>query len=349
MSNEKENGEEEAQAEVEMWNYIFGFTNMAVVKCAIELGISDAVENHKEPVTLSELSSTLECDPPALYSIMRFLVHNKIFKESPTHKGATGYAHTPLSRRLLGRGESSMKAFLLLESSQVMLSPWNFLSSRVRANGRAAFEAANGDDVWKFAAENTDHCRLIDDGMACNARNVVGKIIEKCREVFDGVHSLVDVGGGNGTAIGMLVKAFPWIDGINFDVAHVISAAKECDGVTQVAGDMFECVPKADAAFFMWVLHDWDDEECIQILKKCKEAISESNGKVIIVDQVIGDVKNDKFEFVRLMLDMVMMAHTVKGKERTAKEWEYVLQKAGFSSHTIKYFGAVPSIIEAFP
>jgi hypothetical protein len=98
-----------------------------------------------------------------------------------------------------------------------------------------------------------------------------------------------------------------------------------------------------------WVLHDWNDEECIQILKNCKEAIQSDKGKVIIVEAVVGEEKDDKLEFVRLMLDMVMMSHTDAGKERTSKEWEYVLKEAGFSSYTIKPIRAVQSVIVASP
>lgn len=58
----------------------------------------------------------------------------------------------------------------------------------------------------------------------------------------------MDVGGGNGTSMGMVVKAFPWIKGINFDLPPVASAAPDWDGVDHVGGDMFEGIPKADAA-----------------------------------------------------------------------------------------------------
>jgi hypothetical protein len=98
-----------------------------------------------------------------------------------------------------------------------------------------------------------------------------------------------------------------------------------------------------------WVLHDWNDEECIQILKNCKEAIQSDKGKVIIVEAVVGEEKGDKLEFVRLMLDMVMMSHTDAGKERTSKEWGYVLKEAGFSSYAIKPIRAVQSVIVASP
>ena len=98
-------------------------------------------------------------------------------------------------------------------------------------------------------------------------------------------------------------------------------------------------------------MHDWDDEKCIQILKNCKEAITEYGeaGKVIIVDAVIDVRGGAKLKDVGLMLDMVMLTHTNMGKERTAEEWGYVLSEAGFSSHTIKNIEAVSSVIVAFP
>ncbi|KAF8405482.1 hypothetical protein HHK36_010389 [Tetracentron sinense] len=132
----------------------------------------------------------------------------------------------------------------------------------------------------------------------------------------------------------MLVKAFPWIRGINFDLPHVVSAAPSCDGVEHQGGDMFNFVPNTDAAFLKCVLHNWGDEECIDLLRKCREAIPEDKGKVIIVEAVIEEEEEHKLKDIRLMLDMVMMAHTNKGKERTAKEWSFVLSQSGFSSTT---------------
>ena len=243
--------EEDGIAEVDIWNYVFGFVNMAVVKCAIELGIADAIENHGSPMTLSELTTALGCEPSRLYRIMRFLVHYQIFKEEPISQDSIGYTLTPLSRRLVRHGEKSMAALILLESSPAMLAPWHTLSARVLDSGTSPFEAANGKDIWSYAEANPGHSKLINDAMACDARVAVPAIIEGCPEVFDGIESLVDVGGGNGTALTMLVKAFPWVRGINFDLPHVVAVAPKFDGIENVGGDMFESVPKADAAFFM--------------------------------------------------------------------------------------------------
>jgi len=251
LSREKVEEEEEAEASVEIWKYIFGFVEMAVVKCAIELGIAEAIEKHGRAMTVSEISSALGCDPSLLKRITRFLVHRKIFKAVPVGGSNIGYSQTPLSRRLMREGQHSMAALLLLESSPVMLAPWHSLSARVMANGRPSFQNAHGEDVWRYAAANLDHSNLINEAMACDAKLVLPVIIETCGEAFDGVQSVVDVGGGNGTAMRILVQALPSIRGINFDLPHVIGQAPQSDGVEHVAGDMFESVPEADAAFIM--------------------------------------------------------------------------------------------------
>ncbi|KAJ1404599.1 Winged helix-like DNA-binding domain superfamily [Sesbania bispinosa] len=171
---EKEEEAEEAHAQVDIWNIICGFAEMAVTRCSIELGIAEAIEKHGSPMTLLDLSSTLGCDPSYLNRIMRYMA---------------------------------------------------------------------------VCCGNLDHSNLFNEAMACDTKFVVPAIIEGCSEAFDGVSTLVDVGGGNGTTSRILAKACPWIQLINFDLPHVIVAAPKCNGVEYVAGDMFQSVPKADAAF----------------------------------------------------------------------------------------------------
>ncbi|KMT01317.1 hypothetical protein BVRB_9g213330 [Beta vulgaris subsp. vulgaris] len=342
--------QEEAQADIEIWKYVFGFTEMAIVKCAIDLGLANIIHTNGGSMSLIELASTLKCSPSSLYRVMRFLNHRRIFRQSRTSQGTLIYSQTPLSRRLLSHEENNMAAFILLESTPVMLSPWLGLSNRVLEKSGSAFDAANGEDVWSYSSKNVAHSKLINDAMACDARVVVPQIIKGCANLFDGVCSFVDVGGGDGTTSSMLVRSIPSIQGINFDFPHVVSNGVLCEGVQHVGGNMFDSVPKADVAFIMWVLHDWGDDECIQILKKCKEAISKDKGKVIIVEAVIeAEDTKDEFENARLLLDMVMLAHTTNGKERTLKEWSCLLNKAGFGHFNVHPIQAVQSVIEAFP
>ncbi|KAK8564362.1 hypothetical protein V6N12_036487 [Hibiscus sabdariffa] len=340
----------EARAEVDIWNYVFGHAKMAVVKCAIELGVADVIQNHGSPMPLSDLAAALRCEPSRLHRIMRFLVHFQVFKEEPISQHCAGFSLTPLSCRLLKHGEKTMAPFILLHSSPATLGSWESLSARVRESGDVSpFETANGTDIWSYTEANPGHSKLFNDAMACGARVAVSAAIERCPEVFDGIESLVDVGGGNGTALAMLVKAFPRIRGINFDRPHTIATAPKYDGIESIGGDMFVSVPNADAVFLMRVLQDWDDEDCIKILKKCREAIPEDKGKVIIVDAVLEENEDDGLEFARLMLDMVIMANTKTGRQRTLKEWSFVLRESGFNRFNVKPIRAIQSVIEAYP
>nr|UVB78654.1 O-methyltransferase 2 [Cnidium monnieri] len=343
--------DETAQAQVDIWRFVFGFTETAAAKCAVELGIPDILENQANPMTLSQLSSALACSSTALFRLMRFLMSRGIFKEKITSQGSMGYVQTPLSRLLTKDGNNSLAAMLLWQSSPIIIDPWHHLSSRVHDDKTSAFVCAHGKDIWQIAAENPDHRKLIDEAMACDTRRTVRALLDGCPEVFHGMSSVVNVGGGNGTALRILIEICPWIRGINFDLPDAVSVAPKSEGIEHVGGDMFMSVPKANAAFLKWILHDWNDDECIQILKNCREAILEfgTAGKVIIVEAVIEENGGDKLKDVGLMLDMIMLAQTNKGKERTAAEWTFILRGAGFTRHTIKNFQSALSVIEAYP
>nr|QWK65130.1 flavonoid O-methyltransferase 7 [Scutellaria baicalensis] len=347
----KEKESEENDAKLEIWKYALGFTPMAVVKCAIQLKIADVLQIHGGEMTHAHLSAAVACSPPLLHRIMRYLIHKRFFKQTLRSKEpCIVYTQTPLSKLLMQNEANSMAALVLLESTPTMLAPWQRLSSRASAAAASApFEAEHGLDIWEYASANPNHSKLIDDGMGCIARMSMAAILDQYPEAFNGIETLVDVGGGDGTTLRALVKTFPWIHGINFDLPHVVSVAPLSDGVEHVAGDMFDVVPRAHAAFLMSVLHDWSDEECIEILKRCREAIQLDTGKVIIVEAVIEEGDEDKYSDVRLALDMVMLAHTERGKERTYNEWEYVVKEAGFSRFTVTKLEAIVSVIEAYP
>ncbi|XP_073313762.1 flavonoid 4'-O-methyltransferase 3-like [Primulina huaijiensis] len=349
-----EKEEKEAQAAlVDIWKYVFGFAPLAALKCAIQLQIPETVERHGGSITLPELSVALHCSPSVLHRIMRYLILLGYFKQTRIigdQDSSVSYTQTPRSRLLLRDGMSSV---ILLESSPVMLAPWHNLSKRASVDGDSAFETTfGGVNFWEYATANPADSKLFNDAMACHAGLIVSSIIDQYAEVFEGIRSLVDVGGGDGSALNTLVKACPWIRGVNYDLPHVVSVAPHHgEGVEHVGGDMFDMVPKGDAIFLMRVLHGWSDEDCIRILRNCMAAIPKDKGKVIIVEAVVrsegeGD---DKYTEIHLALDMMMLIRTGKGKERTSKEWENLVNEAGFTKFTVRKIQAVASVIEAYP
>lgn len=98
-----------------------------------------------------------------------------------------------------------------------------------------------------------------------------------------------------------------------------------------------------------WILHEWDDGDCARVLRNCREAIPEENGKVIIVDVVLQPDGNGLFDDTGFAFDVHMMVNRTGAKERTELQWKKILEEGGFPRYKIVEIPALQSIIEAYP
>lgn len=102
---------------------------------------------------------------------------------------------------------------------------------------------------------------------------------------------VLDVGGGHGAVMGAVKNDFPEVQTLSFDMPQVIESAAGVTppGVEMIAGDMFDVSSypnKLDAIFMKHILHDWDDESCISILKACHGALNVGS-KVFVADAIV--------------------------------------------------------------
>nr|QAX90920.1 caffeic acid O-methyltransferase [Catalpa bungei]QAX90950.1 caffeic acid O-methyltransferase [Catalpa bungei] len=298
--------DEEAQARADVWKYAFGNVTSRVIIVVVQLEIPDIMKKHGGAISLSDLSAAVGVPDDKLYRIMRFLIHHGMFKkiEPPRSKvldDVVYYAHTPLSLLLT---MDNVGPFILLQGAGPHSNYEGLTVDALKIRNCPDFKTLNGESNWDNPLYAT---KVFTDGMACHARVATSAIIENCPEAFRGIRTLVDVGGRHGIALSMLIKGFPWIKGIAFDLPEVVAKAPSVDGIQFVGGSMFDTFPKADAVMLMWTLHNWGDEACIDILKKCKEAVPADTGKVIIAEVVINeDGEEDEYTGARLSLDMVM-------------------------------------------
>ncbi|CAJ1978866.1 unnamed protein product [Sphenostylis stenocarpa] len=201
---------------------------------------------------------------------------------------------------------------------------------------------------WDFAGREPKFNHLFNDTMAIDSQSVSSMVIEKCKRVFEGLESLIDVGGGTGTMVKVIFKSFPQLKCIVFDLPHVVGDLQGTENIKYFGGDMFEAIPPADSIMLKWILHDWNDKECLKILSNCKEAIS-SKGKVIIIEMVMENKKEDReLTETEIFFDMQMMI-LVNGKERNEKEWASLVFSAGFSNYKITATLGLLSVIEVYP
>ncbi|MCL7035707.1 hypothetical protein MKW94_027932 [Papaver nudicaule] len=336
-----------------LWNIIYGFADSLVLRCAVEIGIADIIKNNNGSITLAQLSSKLpipNVNSEHLHRILRYLVHLNILHQETCNGGVDKvYSLKPAGTLLSRDAERSMVPMILGMTQKDFMVPWHFIKEGLENSGKTtAFEIAMGIDIWKYLEDKPDQSQLFNEGMAGETRLLTKTLIEDCRDMFQGLDSLVDIGGGNGTTIMAIYKAFPGIKCTLYDLPHVVANSHEHPNIEKMSGDMFEFVPSAQAILLKMILHDWTDEKCVNILEKCRVAIPKETGKVIIVDVALEERSEHELTKTRLILDIDMLVNT-GGRERTADDWGNLLKRAGFRSHKIRPIRAIQSVIEAFP
>ncbi|KAL6141245.1 hypothetical protein ACLB2K_059535 [Fragaria x ananassa] len=350
-----DNSNELLHAQAHIWNHIFNFINSMSLKSAIQLGIPDIINKHGRPMTLSELTSALPINPTkshSIYRLMRILIHSGFFAKKKLSKSdEEGYVLTDASQLLLKDHPLSMTPFLNAMLDPVLTKPWHYLSTWFQNDDPTPFDTAHGMTFWDYGNHQPSIAHFFNDAMASDARLVTSVIVDECRGVFEGLDSLVDVGGGTGTVAKAIADAFPHIECTVLDLPHVVADLQGSKNLKYTGGDMFEAVPPADAVLLKWILHDWNDEECVKILERSKEAITskDKKGKVIIIDMMMENQKGDEESMeTQLFFDMLMMA-LLTGKERNEKEWSKLFTDAGFGDYKITPILGLRSLIEVYP
>ncbi|CAI0420830.1 unnamed protein product [Linum tenue] len=327
------------------------------VQFAIELDIPSVVQSHGKPITIGELAAALKIAParaPFLGRLMRMLAHLGYFVENfkdGDDETAASYSPTEMCGFLVNDNPFNTVSWLLLANDPVLVDPWRSLSAWIRqpTTGGAAH---NGKKLYEVCGEDPRVGKLLGEGTGRDSWLFSKALVAKCGSHFQGLKSIVDVGGNTGTTSKAVAEAFPEIHCTVFDLAQVVSALEPTQpNLSYVAGDMFQKIPPADAVFLKWVLCDWGDESCVKILKQAKEAVtSNGKGKVMIADMVVGHQSCSDRDATETLLsfDLVIMM-AAEGKIRTEAQFAKLFSEAGFTSYTITPVCGLRVLIQLYP
>ncbi|KAE8660744.1 hypothetical protein F3Y22_tig00116951pilonHSYRG00756 [Hibiscus syriacus] len=383
-----DHGEEATpQGQAEILHIMDSFVESMALKCVVELGVADALNSHPRgdnyPMTLSQIAARLpfpNLDMDRLSRVMRFLSCRKVFSAMvDKESGETMYGLTDSSKWLLTDNKSeSLVPTLLLATHPCAMAAWNCLGTSIAEGGACGFSRANGSTLYEFQSRNHEFKTVFDEAMVCNTRVVMKSVLKCYKDGFNNVGTIVDVGGGSGAAVVEIVEAHPHIKGFNFDLPHVVASAPKYPNVSHVEGNMFDTIPvdaphvvasapkypnvshvegnmfdtipvDADAIFLKWILHNWSDEKCAEILNNCRKALQEKKGKLIIVEAVLRPESESLSDVEAHRYDLKMLVISPSGKERSKDEWRKLLKLGGFPRYNIINIPSFLSIIEAFP
>jgi hypothetical protein len=331
------------QQESEQLNRILTSAALSRAVCTIaELGVADLVQSGR-PQSVEHLAKVSKTHEPSLYRVLRYLASHGIFSETENRH----FDHTPLSAALCTDAPGSYRAGAQLFHH--LFAGWDGLHHSIQT-GEPGFNKVFGAPVFDYIQAHPELGPVFDAGMtSLNFYETAAML-----DAYDltGVNVLADIGGGNGSLLSAVLARHSKMKGILFDLGHVVGRAKErlqaaglAERCISIEGSFFESIPAgADAYLFRHIIHDWTDEQCTQILGRCRKVIP-ADGKLLIAEGVIpaGNTPSPAKD-----LDMTMLTFP-GGQERTEAQFRSLLEASGFALKSITPTKTMIHVVEGKP
>lgn len=291
---------------------------------AAKFGIADLLKDG--PKSSDELAKATGTHARSLYRVLRALASVGVFAEVED----ACFELTPFAAYLQIDVPGSVRALAIMFGEEWHWQPWwNVLHSL--KTGKTAFEHVYDIKLFEYLTQNTEAAQVFNEAMT--GMTAMFNATITANYDFSYIRKIVEVGGGHGSLIAPILNAYPTMQGVLFDLPSVVIGAKphiEAEGLAErceiVGGDFFESVPSGGDAYILKnVIHDWDEEHAIAILKNCHRVMVE-NGKLLLIETVIPP-KNEPSLSKFLDLEILVLAG---GCERTEAEYRTLFEAAGF-------------------
>jgi len=315
-----------------------GIVAAQAIHVAAKLRIPDLLASG--PKTAAELASESGAHAPALERLLRALSSLEMFSRTPDGR----FRNTPLTEVLRAGHPQSQRESALFLPAAFLWRPLGELEQSVRT-GEPAFERIFGQSFFQYLGTHPQDAAIFNAAMTHGVAWTTPALLAAYD--FSRFERLVDVGGGEGALLRDIVSATPGLRGVLFDLPQVVARAPEvltsevaarCE---VVGGDFFQSVPEgADAYLLKGVIHDWQDEDAVKILRNTRRAIR-ADGTLLLIEN-IADLTHRSAG----VIDLLMLV--VGGRERTEDDFRSLLAAAGFAISRVIPTEAT-SVIECRP
>jgi SAM-dependent methyltransferase len=313
------------------------------VYVAAKLGIADQLSDG--PRHHDDLAKATRTHGPSLNRVLRLLASAGVLSEE-----ADGhFALTPIGQCLRSGVPGSMRAATLLFGGRTQQT-WSELLYSVQT-GEPAFPRLWGADSFSFMEQHPEEAAIFDDAMADWTAQAAAAI--SAAYDLSSFRTLVDVGGGNGALLAGILAANPTLRGVLFDRPHVaqraharIDEAGLADRCSVGGGDFFADVPHGgDAYLLKHVIHDWNDERAVEILRSCHRAML-PHARLLLFEGVYPSRIDQSDASRGAAANDVNMLVCTGGRERSEPEFRALYEAAGFTLTRIVPTRARASVIE---
>jgi hypothetical protein len=309
---------------------VSGYQLSHALHVAARLDIADRLAGG--PQSSDELAAALDVDPYALYRLLRALAAVGVLHELDGRR----FELTELGEGLRSDVPGSIHGWALMIGRPLHWNTWSSLVDSIRT-GENTFRLVHGTDVWSYRSQRPEELAIFDGAMT-SMTGVADAAVLAAYD-FGRFGEVVDVAGGRGALLAAILAKHDAVRGVLFDQPDVVANAGPLldrfgDRCRAVGGSFFESVPPgADAYVLQSILHDWEDEDCLAILRVLEAAMPE-HGAVLVLERDLGGPN----ENAPAKLSDLNMLVNPGGRERSEEEYAALFAAAGLC-----YVAATPS------
>lgn len=310
------------------------------ITVAARLNVADLLSTG--PKSADELAEEIGCHATSLYRLLRGLAGVGVLLEDSDQK----FSLTETGQFLRRDVERSLWATAIMMGVE-HYQAWGNLIESVR-DGRVAFEHTFDVPVFEYYEQHPDSAKIFHQAMSELTSQAEKAVVEAFD--FSRFETVVDVGGGKATLLSAILRANPALNGIVFDQPSVVGAATEtidqqglADRAEAIGGDFFAAIPAGGDCYVMAsVIHDWNDEDSIKILRNIRQVMP-VHGHVVLAERVLKPAGEEDFA---KMSDLNMLVMT-GGMERTADEYGKLFSQAGLELVGVTPTKSALSLVDA--
>ncbi|WJV47336.1 methyltransferase [Streptomyces flavofungini] len=287
-------------------------------------GREDAGEGGRG-IGVEELARKVGARPRNLATLLRYLAMLGVVAED-----RDGFRLTAVGALLRAGGPGSMRALALMYGGPFYQS-FAGLGHTVRT-GQVAFEHHFGENHFDHFARDPRLAELFDQSMAAGSAMFDPVPTHPVLTAAAGAPAgatVVDIAGGTGELLGRVLAAHPRLKGVLLERPHVVEAARRRleelgPRCVFLVGDFADVPEGGDVYVLSRVLHDWDDDQCRDILRHCARAMP-AHADLLVVERVL---PADGAFSLATAWDLHMMCN-VGGRERRADHYGRLFADAG--------------------
>jgi hypothetical protein len=286
----------------------FSFWSSKVLLTAVEFGVFTLLE--QGPLTGHELGVQFGLHPRGVQDFFDALVAMKFLAREGDGDGAR-YSNTAASSLYLNQESPRYIGGILAMLNDRLFKFWHDLPTALRT-GRPQNEVKHGaKGIFEELYEDVPKLEQFMGAMTGLSRIN----FEAFATVFDfsRFQTLCDVGGATGLLSIEVAKRNPHLQCVSFDLPQVepiaqrhIAAAGLSDRVRTASGDFFkDPLPQADIITMGMILHDWNLERKMHLIRAAYEALPE-NGALVAIEALIDDSRRENLFGLLMSLNMLI-------------------------------------------